>query len=239
MKNLIKKLIPSFLLDFYHYLLALMGAFLYGFPSKKMIVIGITGTSGKSTAVELTAKILEETGYKTASLSSIKFKIGSKELENKLKMTMPGRFKVQKFLRRALNAGCKYVVLEVTSEGIKQFRHKFIDFNIAILTNLSPEHIESHGGFERYREAKLKLFKTTKKIHIINLDDENTEYFLQSPAEKKWGYTILNSKSPLLTSVSQILKIQDYQLLSTGSKFFINDIEFNLGYWVNSISITL
>ena len=235
MKNLIKKFIPSFLLDFYHYSLAAIGALLYCFPSRKMVVVGITGTSGKSTVVEITAKILEEAGYKTASLSSIKFKIGDKESENKLKMTMPGRFKIQRFLKQALNAGCKYAVLEVTSEGIKQFRHKFIDFDVAVFTNLSPEHIESHGGFGKYRKAKSKLFKTTKKVHIINLDDKNAEYFLQSSAEKKWGYAILNSESqhPTFNQASipaaQTLKIQDYQLLFTGSKFFINDVEFNLG----------
>ena len=186
-KNLVKKLIPDFLLSFYHYCLALTGAFLYGFPSRKLTVIGITGTSGKSTVVELSSKILQEAGFKVASLSSIKFKIKEKEWENKLKMTMPGRLKVQKFLRQAVRAGCKYAVLEVTSEGIKQFRHKFINFDVAVFTNLSPEHIESHGSFEKYREAKLRLFKIAK-VHIINLDDENTGYFLQFPANKKYTY---------------------------------------------------
>jgi len=199
LKNLIKKITPTFLLASYHYFLVAIGAFLYGFPSRqrrdspsgaaqKLTVIGITGTSGKSTVVELTARILTEANYKVASLSSIKFKIRDREWENKLKMTMPGRMKLQRFLRRAVKAGCKYAVLEVTSEGIKQYRHKFIDFDIAVLTNLSPEHIEAHGGFEKYREAKSKLFQTTKKIHIINLDDENAEFFWRIPAEKKIGY---------------------------------------------------
>jgi UDP-N-acetylmuramoyl-L-alanyl-D-glutamate--2,6-diaminopimelate ligase len=141
-KELIKKIIPDFLLRFYHYLLALTGAFFYGFPSRKLTVIGITGTSGKSTVVELTAGIFEEAfwqpqgkKFKVASLSSIKFKIGDKEWENKLKMTMPGRMKLQRFLRQAVKADCKYAVLEVTSEGIKQFRHKFVDFDVAVLTN--------------------------------------------------------------------------------------------------------
>ena len=189
-KESIKKIIPCFLLDFYHYCLAFAGAFLYGFPSKKMIVVGITGTAGKSTTVEFVAKVLEQTGHKTASLSSIKFKIGNYEQDNDLKMTMPGRMKIQRFLKQALKANCKYVVLEVTSEGIKQFRNKFINFDIAIFTNLSPEHIETHRGFENYRQAKLMLFKDTKKIHIINLDDQNTDYFLKIPSNEKYGYTM-------------------------------------------------
>ncbi|MBZ9578019.1 UDP-N-acetylmuramoyl-L-alanyl-D-glutamate--2,6-diaminopimelate ligase [Patescibacteria group bacterium] len=189
-KELIKKFIPGFLLGFYHYSLALIGAFLYGFPSQKLTVIGVTGTSGKSTVVELAADIFQEAGFKVASLSSIRFKIRDKEWENRLKMTMPGRLKLQKFLKQAVKAGCKYVVLEVTSEGIEQYRHKFINFGIAALTNLSPEHIESHGGFEKYRAAKAKLFQQTKKTHIINMDDGNAKYFLKFPAEKKIKYGI-------------------------------------------------
>jgi len=188
MKDLIKKFIPDFLLNWYHFLLAFLGAVLYKFPSRKLKVIGITGTNGKSTVVILTTKILEEANYKVASLSSIKFKIGDKEWPNTLKMTMPGRFKIQKFLRQAVVSGCQYAVLEVTSEGIKQHRHRFIDFEVAALTNLTPEHIEAHGGFENYRKAKGKLFEATKKIHIINVEDKNAEYFLNFPAEKKYTY---------------------------------------------------
>jgi len=188
MKDLIKKFIPPFLLGFYHFLLAFLGAVLYRFPSRKLKVIGITGTNGKSTVVILTTKILEEANYKVASLSSIKFKIGNQEWPNTLKMTMPGRLKLQRFLRQALNAGCRYAVLEITSEGIKQHRHQFIDFDIAVFTNLTPEHIEAHGSFEKYKEAKGKLFQATKGTHIINLDDENTGYFLQFPANKKYTY---------------------------------------------------
>ena len=188
MKELIKKFIPSFLLDWYHFGLALLGAVLYRFPSKKLKVIGVTGTNGKTTVVTFTAGILEEAGFKVASLSGIKFKIREKEWPNTLKMTMPGRFKIHKFLRQAVNAGCQYLVMEVTSEGIKQYRHKFINFGTAVFTNLTPEHIEAHGGFENYRRTKGKLFQTTKGIHIINIDDKNAEYFLQFPAKKKYTY---------------------------------------------------
>ena len=188
MKTLIKKFIPPFLLDWYHLSLAFLGAILYGFPAQKLKVIGVTGTNGKSTVVNLATKVLEEAGFKVASLSSIKFKIGPKEWQNSLKMTMPGRLKLQKFLRQAVIANCQYAVIEVTSEGIKQHRQRFIDFEVAVLTNLTPEHIESHGSFEKYREAKGKLFQACQKIHIINRDDPNAEYFLQFPAKKKIIY---------------------------------------------------
>jgi len=248
MKKLIKKFIPSFLLNFYHYSLAALGAFLYGFPfhlcpaksevksrslvgrARKMIIIGVTGTKGKSTVVELANRILEEAGYKTAFLSSIKFKIGKEEKENKLKMTMPGRMKIQKFLRQARNAGCEYAILEVTSEGIKQYRHKFIDFAVAVLTNLSPEHIEAHKGFENYRKAKGKLFKAAKGIHIINSDDGNAEYFLRFPARRKYCYSAKSGLNPAESGKSgrKFIKAADVEISNRGIEFTIDNIKFHL-----------
>jgi len=186
-KGFVEKFIPKSFLKLYHFCLALLGAVIFGFPGygKKMKIIGVTGTSGKSTTCDFIARILDEAGNKVASISTIRFKIGDKEWENKYKMTMPGRFVIQKFLGQARKAGCNFVVLEVTSQGIEQFRHKFINFDCAVFTNLSPEHIESHRGFENYRNAKLKLFKTTKNIHVINADDESAKFFLNIPAKQK------------------------------------------------------
>jgi UDP-N-acetylmuramoyl-L-alanyl-D-glutamate--2,6-diaminopimelate ligase len=190
LKKTIKKIIPHFIIRGYHLALPSLGAVVFGFPGfdKNMKIIGVTGTSGKSTTTDFITRILVEAGEKVASLSSIRFKVGEEEWENKYKMTMPGRFVIQKFLRQAKDAGCKYVVLEVTSEGIRQFRHKFINFDTVVFTNLSPEHIESHGSFEKYRSEKIKLFKTAKNIHVVNSDDQNAKYFLDIPAEKKITY---------------------------------------------------
>jgi UDP-N-acetylmuramoyl-L-alanyl-D-glutamate--2,6-diaminopimelate ligase len=179
---------------------------IFGFPGllrsrasdgqgKEMKIIGVTGTSGKSTTVDFITRILDENGDKVASISSIRFKIGEKEWENKYKMTMPGRFVIQKFLRQAKNAGCNFVVLEVTSEGIRQFRHKFINFDCAVFTNLTPEHIESHGSFENYRNEKIKLFKAAKNIHVINSDDENSKYFWDIYAKQKIGFSIKDANN--------------------------------------------
>ena len=203
MKSFLRKIIPSFLISWYHFCLAFLGAVLYGFPSRKLKVIGVTGTNGKTTVVNLTAGILKEAGFKAASLSSIKFKIGDKEQPNTLKMTMPGRLKLQKFLRQAVSASCQYAVIEVTSEGIKQHRHCFIDFKTAVFTNLTPEHIESHGSFEKYKEAKGKLFQAAKEIHIINGDDPNARYFMQFLASKKIIYGLKDKK--LLPEAMQLL----------------------------------
>ena len=190
--RLIKKIIPKSFFGFfqpvYHFLLAYFAAMIYGFPSKNLKVIGVTGTNGKSTVVAMLSAILEEAGESVASISSLRFRINGKEQKNTLKMTMPGRFKLQKFLLGAVSVDCKYAVVEVTSEGIKQFRHKGINFFMAILTNVTPEHIESHGSFEKYKKAKAKFFYRAK-IHILNKDDSNLEFFNNIPAQKKVFYS--------------------------------------------------
>ncbi|MBU4205037.1 UDP-N-acetylmuramoyl-L-alanyl-D-glutamate--2,6-diaminopimelate ligase [Patescibacteria group bacterium] len=220
-KKIIEKIIPKSLLGLYHYQLALISAFWYGFPSKKLIVIGVTGTKGKSTTVMLAGKILEENGAKVAWLTSATIKIGEKEQLNPYHMTMPGRFAVQQFLKDAVRTGCKFAILEVTSEGIKQHRHKFIDFNTAVFTNLKPEHIEAHGSFENYRFCKGRLFKSTKKNHILNFDDENVEYFMKFPAERKLIFGAKNKQANMVFA-------ENIQESKEGAKFSINNIDFNL-----------
>lgn len=231
-KNFIKKILPSFLISWYHFLLAFLGATIYRFPGKKLKIIGVTGTNGKSTVVKMITQILEEAGSKVASFSSIRFKIGKEVEENVLKMTMPGRFFLQKLLRKAVDSNCDYVVLEVTSEGIKQHRHRFINFKIAIFTNLSPEHIEAHGSFEKYRRTKEQLFKRTKKLHIINLDDEDAKHFLKHKAEEKYAYSlgVINLYPTLSKNEAPEYKIQakNYRISVSGIFFKVGNIGFNL-----------
>jgi len=198
----IEKFIPKKIYHFfqpaYHYSLSLVGAILYGFPARNLKIIGVTGTKGKSTTVELLNAVLEKAGQKTALTSTIHFKIGEKIIPNKYKMSMPGRFFMQKFLHDAKKAGCSWVILELTSEGAKQFRHKYIPLNGFIFTNLSPEHIESHGSFEKYREAKLSiadnLSSRKNSVLVVNGDDENSEYFLQKKAGAKISFSLKDAE---------------------------------------------
>ncbi|MBX4191957.1 hypothetical protein KW798_00510, partial [Candidatus Parcubacteria bacterium] len=159
MKSFLKKILPVPVLGAYHFLLAQVGALIYGFPSRTLFVIGVTGTKGKSTTTELINAILREAGYKTAVASTIHFTIGHESEPNLFKMTMPGRFFLQRFLRKAVSKGATHAVIEMTSEGAKQFRHKGIDLDALVFTNLAPEHIESHGSLENYVAAKLSIAK--------------------------------------------------------------------------------
>src|SRR5258708_5376204 len=120
MKEILKKLVPRQMIGLYHFLLAYIAAALYRFPSKKLLVIVVTGTKGKSSVTELLNAILEEAGYKTAVLNSIRFKIAEKSERNLLRMTTPGRFFIQHFLRQAVDAVCTAAILEMTSEGAAQ-----------------------------------------------------------------------------------------------------------------------
>lgn len=224
MKEKIKKFIPPFLLDWYHFMLSLFGAVLYGFSSKKIKIIGVTGTNGKSTTVDLIVRILEEAGYSVASLSSIKFKIKSEEWPNELKMTMPGRFKIKKFLQKAVRSGCQYAVIEVASEGVKQHRHRFIDFQVAVFTNLTPEHIEAHGGFENYKKAKGSFFQSVKGVHVVNIDDEHADYFLSFPSDKKYLYGIGNKPD----KKSELVRAENINASENGVSFTVKNIIFNL-----------
>ena len=188
MEALLRRIIPKAIVDRlrpgYHFSLALLGAVFYRFPAQKLVVVGITGTKGKTSTAELLNSILEAAGAKTALLGTLRFKIGKNSERNLKKMTMPGRFFVQKFLHDAQKAGCTHAVIEMTSEGARQFRQRFIDMDALIFTNLSPEHIESHGSFEKYREAKLSIARTlarsskTKRFMIANADDAAGKAFL-------------------------------------------------------------
>lgn len=199
LKSKIKKLIPERLISFYHFCLAALAAFYYGFPSKKMIVIGVTGTKGKTSAANFIWSVLNTAGFKTGLIGTANIRIGDVEMLNKYHMTMPGRFILQRLLKRMADAGCKFAIVETTSEGIKQWRHFSIDYDIAVFTNLHPEHLEAHGGdFLNYKQAKGKMFKALsngsrktiggeeiKKIIIANYDDLHKEYFINFPADKK------------------------------------------------------
>jgi UDP-N-acetylmuramoyl-L-alanyl-D-glutamate--2,6-diaminopimelate ligase len=161
MLTFIKKLLPRALLEAlrpaYHYALQYGAALWYGFPARHMVVIGVTGTKGKSTVSDMVYAILIAAGHKAALASTIRFVTPAREGRNLFKMTMQGRGFIQSFLARARHEGATHAVVEITSEGARQFRHKFLYLDALIVTNIHPEHIESHGSFENYVAAKRSI----------------------------------------------------------------------------------
>ena len=202
MLNFLRLLIPKKLMELlrspYHFLLSFLGAVRYGFPSKKMFIIGVTGTKGKSTVVELISATLKAAGFSVASTSTIRFSINNKVRDNKYKMTMPGRFFLQRFLSEAIKNGCTHAVIEMTSEGARQHRHRFVYMDTLVFLNLSPEHIESHGSYKNYKKAKLSLAKALekspkpKKTVIVNSDDSVSKDFLSVNVDKKIKFSLSN-----------------------------------------------
>lgn len=250
--NKIKKIIPKkvfrALQPGYHFLLSLVSAMVYSRPSEELIVIGVTGTTGKTTVVYLISKMLESCGYKVGYTSTAMFNDGKNEWLNDKKMTMLGRFFTQKIMRQMVNNGCQYAVIETSSEGIRQFRHRFINYDVLVFTGLYPEHIESHGSFEKYRAEKEKLFaylkncttkfvndemkvvkpkselqKTeltrVKKATVINGDDENSLNFIKYFCEQR----LIIGKNKNIASLSkgsdQVAVYDDIESSRQGTNF--------------------
>lgn len=180
----------------YHLALAYLGALIYGFPSRRLTVIAVTGTKGKSSTAEMLRAILMRAGHKTAIVGTIRFMIGDEEERNLYKMTMPGRFFLNRFLGKAVRRGATHAVVEMTSEGAKQFRHKGIALDGLVFTNLSPEHIEAHGSFEKYLDAKLSLARALSRslkrprIIVANADDAHGKDFLAHDADIKRPFSM-------------------------------------------------
>lgn len=199
MLSYIKKMIPDRhpLRLAYHRMLGFFAALLYGFPGNKMIVIGVTGTNGKTTTVNLVTNILNVAGEKVGMTSTINFQIGEERWVNDLKQTTVGPFYLQRLLGRMVREGCKYAVVEVTSHALLQSRVYGINFDVAAFTNVTPDHVEYHGSFSNYLNTKGELFKKVSKgkrkfgvpkVLILNADDKYYDYFDQFQADRKITY---------------------------------------------------
>ncbi len=188
---------------------ALIANIVFGFPSRKIKVIGITGTTGKTTTIQMTAVALESAGYTVGVVSSIRVQIGTKVEKNKSGLTSLGPWQLQKLLVLMVKSGCHYAVIEVSSHALDQFRFWGVDFDVAAITNLSRDHLDYHHTLEDYANAKRRLFKAVegrreKKINgkyvprvvIASLDDPKTVTFLEEKVDYRYGLTLLNPRTP-------------------------------------------
>ncbi len=226
--RLIKKLIPKpvflFFQPAYHFLLAVTGNVLYRFPGYKLIVIGVTGTNGKSTTCDLITRVLKESNELVGMISTVSIEIAGERYDNVTNRTTLGRWKTHKLMRQMVRRGCKYAVIEVASEGIAWYRIFGIPFDAAVYTNLSPEHLNFHKTMKNYRNTKGKLFakldspfnfKKTKRVSIVNADDKEAPYFSGFKADEKMTYGIKNG-SLRAKRIEHLSSCINYQIENAG-----------------------
>lgn len=168
----------------YHLSQALLANLIYWFPSQKMKIIGVTGTDGKTTTASMIYHVLENAGYKTGLISSVGAVINDKSSDIGFHVTTPGRFALQSYLRKSKNEGLEYIVLEITSHALDQYRAFGIPIEVGVLTNISNEHLDYHKTYERYVAAKAKLLKAAK-VAVVNKDDKSYNSILGYIRNKK------------------------------------------------------
>lgn len=170
MKKLIKDILSQKVINyFYHLPKAVLANIIYGFPTKGMKVIGVTGTDGKTTTVNMVYQILTSAGKKVSMVSTINAVIGGKKYDTGFHVTSPDPFMLQKFAKKVLENGDEYLVLEVTSHALDQYRFWGIKFDVGVITNITHEHLDYHKNFENYKATKFRLLKDVNS-GIINWD---------------------------------------------------------------------
>lgn len=188
--------VPLILVDNTRVALALLGAAFYDFPSQSLIMLGITGTNGKTTTTHLIEEILKENGKKVGLIGTIKNKIGDQELA--VTNTTPESLDLQRLLADMRDAGVSHVVMEVSSHALELQRVAGVEYDLAIFTNITQDHLDFHENMENYLAAKIKLFsglgKSTGKEHpkygIINVDDPQSGKIIDQMTAKVITYGI-------------------------------------------------
>jgi UDP-N-acetylmuramoyl-L-alanyl-D-glutamate--2,6-diaminopimelate ligase len=169
------------------------------FPARKMTLVGVTGTDGKTTTVNLVYAILRAAGFNAGMISTVNAHIGEEEIDTGLHTTTPDAPDVQRYLAQMVESGATHVVLEATSHGLAQHRLAGVDFDVAAVTNITHEHLDAHGSLEAYRQAKASLFEGlarafrkpgAPKVAVLNRDDDSFRYLSLIPADRQIVYGV-------------------------------------------------
>ncbi len=201
MLNFFRKLIPldSSLRVSYHYVRGVLAYWLSGNPARDMIIIGVTGTKGKTTTTNIIAQGLQKAGKKVAMFSTVNMMIDGKMMDNNLKMTSPGPFVLWRFLAEAQKAGCTHAVIETSSHALYYHRVHGLRYDAAVLTNISQDHLDLHKTMDNYVETKMLLFKSlykygirkeVRKVGVVNIDSEYASRFLSKDIVVDNMYTV-------------------------------------------------
>lgn len=205
--------------------LGYLAAAFYGFPSRQLMVFGVTGTNGKTTTTHLLHSILKKASDgKAGFISTIGADFGEANADTGLHVTTPTAPEIQQYLAQMVEAGLTHVVLEMTSHGLEQGRLVGVDIDVAVITNITHEHLDFHGSFENYRDAKAIMFrmlsesfrkKGVPKLSILNADDPSYEYFTQIEADKVVSYSIYAESDNRVTDIAYGVSATDFQIGNT------------------------
>lgn len=192
MRELVKKFIPTKLFrkiePYGHWAEAVLANLIYGFPARKLRVIGVTGTDGKTSTSTLITAMLRDSGYKVGMMTTISLDLGAGPVPNPTRLTTVTSFSLQRGLRQLARAGVDWVVLETTSHALAQHRVWGVPYSVVAMTNITHEHLDYHGTFEAYRDAKLQLFKLCDankhglRVGVANADDPSGALFAAAVA---------------------------------------------------------
>ncbi len=204
--------------NIYHLLIAILANLIFWFPARKLIVIGVTGTDGKTTTVSLIYHILKQSGEKVSMITSIGARIKEKKYDTGYHVTTPGSFYLQRILRKAVSSKNKYFVLEVTSHAIDQYRVWGIPFKVAAITNITSEHLDYHKTYDNYFKTKEKLIRISE-VAVVNQDDSSYNRLRESvtnkPNEKWISYGLSNASDVNPENFS----VNDHNLIGGFNKY--------------------
>ena len=208
-----------------------LAAAFYNWPARKLTVIGVTGTDGKTTTSNLIYKILIAAGIKAGMISTVNAVIGDETLDTGFHVTTPDAHDVQNYLAKMVDAGLTHVVLETTSHGWAQFRVDACEFDIGVVTNITHEHMDQHGSYENYRAAKARLFTSLEmtgekpqgnpRLGVINRDDDKSFSFLNDHIK-------VNRINYGLGEEADV-RAEDIEYSPTGIKFTAISKDFRVG----------
>ncbi len=196
MKKILKQFISPTTINNLHKTQATIAALRHGSPAKKLIIIGVTGTNGKTSVCHYITQLLEESGKKVGMLTTVAISINGKRELNKTKMTTLDSMTLQGYLKRMVDAGCTHAVVETTSHALEQNRVHGLYYDTVVFTNLTHEHLDYHKTMEEYQKAKEKLFANRPRVMIVNADDPASPDFLKYPATRKYSFGINDQLRP-------------------------------------------